>query len=562
MKLANIRVTRSRGAMLLGAGGILAAAVGVLPAHAAAPVPFSSAAFSGSASGEAIHVDALMNSISAEVAHGSSAVNSKGITATAVDQPINQPINPALPSKNAYAFGKGLDVGPGVAIADQAESDAPPNKPAVQNEVAVPVNPLVYASLSRGHAATKYNTDTCVLGSDLANGYGYVADANVLETGTSDPNSPFQKPLVAADTGPNTRDVVQSVARQTIVPVPGVEGAFGLQSQVATTLVPITLFKGTPTELTIEVAGDWILTAVASGIPGKSTVAYRPADIPADKTLPVITVIQAGMPNRILTFESLLGGAGLPINIPGVADISIAEPATQSISADGTTVSASADVVRVVLADNSIGNIRVGHAAVKATAPAGGIACPIPVTKKATPNTVNTETAPDGKFQVAITIRNGFDCDLINVSAIDEITRKSGNIIFGIEENDPRNDPKKGAGATFTKNSPTSSTASYANLGTLAPGASKVINVVLSVGSGTGEIQDIATARGTLNCAEGSALGKATVNLSGSFTLVTVAGILARTGGTTTGLALMVGGTAMAAVITRRVSRTRRRAQA
>ncbi len=482
-------------------------------------------------------------------------MNSKGITAAATDDAIHLPINPAAPTKNAYAYGKGLDA-VGIAIADQAESTAPPNAAPVVSEVAVPVSPLVYASLSRGVASTKYNTDSCVLGSDLANGYGFVADANVLETGTSNPDGSFQMPLVAADTGPNTRDVVQSVARQTLVP--NTDGTFGLQSQVATTLVPVTLFKGTANELTIVGAGDWLLTAFASGIPGKSTVKVTPPGDAGTPSTPVLRIIQAGVPDTILTLQDILGDAGLTIPIPGVADIGLADNLVQTISADGTTVSASFDVARVVLADGAVANIRIGHSAVKAQVPAGGITCPIPVTKKATPNIVNSTTAPDGKFQVAITIKNGFDCPLINISAIDEITRKSGDLQFAIVENDTRNDPKAGAGAVFKKNSNTSATATYANLGTLAPGASKVLNVVIEITSGSGEIQDIATAKGTLACAEGSAIGQANVNLSGSFTLITVvARVLARTGGTA-GIALMLGGTAMAAVLTRRVARARR----
>ena len=57
MFLSSVRLMRRRGLAVLGVGGIVAAAVGVLPAHAA--VPFADAAFSGSATGTAVHVDAL-----------------------------------------------------------------------------------------------------------------------------------------------------------------------------------------------------------------------------------------------------------------------------------------------------------------------------------------------------------------------------------------------------------------------------------------------------------------------------------------------------------------------
>jgi hypothetical protein len=214
----------------------------------------------------------------------------------------------------------------------------------------------------------------------------------------------------------------------------------------------------------------------------------------------------------------------------------------------------------VTLLDGTLANIRIGHASVKAQVPAGGVNCPIPVSKVAKPSIVNAQTAPDGKFQVQISIKNGFDCDLINVSATDEIIRKSGNVTFGIDETNTNNNPKAGAGATFKKNSATSATASYPSLGTIKPGETKVITVVMAVGSGNGEIQDTATAKGTLNCPQGSAIGSANVNLSGNFTLITtVSRVLARTGGNETA-ALVAGALAISALITRRVVRTRRTA--
>lgn len=550
MKLSSIRLNRRKAAALLGVGGLVAGAVGVLQvAPAQAAVNFASAAFSGSASGESIHVDAADNALSVDVAHSSAAVNSKGLTA-ATDAAINHPINPALPSKNAYAFGKGLEAA-GLAIADTAETSAPPTGPTVLNDVQVPLSTLVYASLSRGVSTSRWNPETCILGSDISTGVGYVADAQLIGDATNG-NAGLTNPLVSADTGPS-RDVVQTTSRQTMVP--NADGTWGLKSTVATNLVPITI-AGT---LNLQVAGDWVLSATATGIPGQSKVEYKPADTSASPSTPVLRVFNDGDLLGELTLQQLLGNTGLPtIEIPGVASIKVGQPPTQTISADGTTVTASADVASVTLLDGTLANIRVGHAEVKATVPSGGITCPIPVSKKAIPGIVNAQTAPDGKFIVEIAIKNGFDCDLTNVSATDEITRKSGNVTFQIEENDTRNDPKKGAGATFTKKSTTSATASYPSLGTIKAGETKTIKVVQSVLSGNGEIQDTATAKGTLACPQGSAIGNANVNLNGNFTLITtVSRVLARTGADD-GIALFLGGMAMVAIATRRVFRSRK----
>src|SRR5689334_7058095 len=107
MKLSSMRGLRRNTIAVTGIGVIVAAGVGVLPAKAA--VPFASAAFSGSASGEAIHLDALAQNVVVIVAEASSAVNSKGL-GTAATSNTGSVINPSQSSKQAYARGAGLDV--------------------------------------------------------------------------------------------------------------------------------------------------------------------------------------------------------------------------------------------------------------------------------------------------------------------------------------------------------------------------------------------------------------------------------------------------------------------
>jgi hypothetical protein len=559
--------------------GLVGGIVGVAPAEAA--VPFTTAAFSGSAVGATVHTDALNSGetriANADVALASSAVNSKGLTAQAVNE-NGRVVNPALGgSKFSYGKGEGLEVGIAgtppddgqILLAGKSEVSAPPTAHDSQQVGPVDADPVAWASAAQGTSDARWNTETCILGEDISRGIGFAADAQLVDTG-ADASEDLDAPLVSADTTDGFRDVSQTTAREFFAP--NSKGAFGLKSQVAQTIAPVTLFRGTPNQVTIEVGGEWALTVFASGVPGESKVSYLPTTTdtgaPVGPLTPILRIIQTGQPTTILSFQDIFGPTGLDqINIPGVAEIAIGEDpraiggdasTSPTVAADGTTVSAAVDVVRIKLADGALGDIRVGHMEAKATVPAGGVDCPIPVSKVASPSIVNSTTAPDGKFLTTITIKNAFACPLENVSLTDEIVRKSGDVTFEIDGTDARNDPKSGAGATFKKNSTTSSTASYPSLGTIPVGGSKVVKVVTHVLTGGGTIEDTATAKGTLHCGPNSALGEASISLVGSFSLITtIAKVLARTGGTA-GFALFAAALALSALVSRRVLRTRR----
>jgi hypothetical protein len=589
MKLFSARMLRHRGLAILGVAGILAAYVGVAPAHAAG-VPFSSATFSGSAIGSAIHADALNSGstrvANAEVAIASAAVNSKGLTA-ATNENARQ-VNPAAKDKFSYGRGAGLEVGLGadpgtdgqIIVAGKSEGSAPctvppslkdsctpPNWHDSKQIGPVPASPLAWASVAQGTSDAKWNTETCILGDDISRGLGFAADAQILETGSG--NAPdLNAPLLTTDANAGRRDITQTVSR--LFFTPNTTGDFGLHSQVEQTLAPVTLFRGTPNELTIEVAGEWVLDTFASGVPGQSKVSYHPQNTdgtPVTPTTPLVRIIQAGTVTNILTTQDLLGATGLQIPIPGVADISIGEDpraiggdadSSPAVVGDGTSISAAVDVVRVRLVDGSLGDIRVGHMEAKAAVPSGGVNCPIPVHKD-NAGLTNTATAIDANnnFRVKITIKNAFSCPLENVSLIDENKTKSGDAKFELAGTDPGNDPKPGAGATFTKHTDQWSTASYPALGTIPVGGTKDVYVVTHVISGGGVIEDVATAKGDLHCGPNSAIGEAKFSLTGSFTLArTATRVLARTGGSED-LALAIGAIALAAVAARRFARTR-----
>ncbi|MEY2424680.1 MAG: hypothetical protein QOI61_252, partial [Actinomycetota bacterium] len=483
MSLSFSRLARRRAMAVLGAAGIVAGVVGITPARAA--VPFKDAAFSGSAVGSTVHTDALNSGetriANADIALASSAVNSKGITAQATNE-NGRVINPALgATKFSYGRGQGLEVGIAgtppddgqILLAGKAEASALPS-PADDNESVGPVDadPVAWAAAAQGTANARWNTETCILGEDIARGIGYVADAQLVDAG-ADEETGLDGPVLSTDATQPFRDVSQTTAGQYFAP--NSAGAFGLTSYVAQTIAPVSLLRGN-LDLTVEVLGEWVMKAFASGVAGQSTVTYRPTKDengnPVTDSTPILRFIVGADPvdiTTVLTFQQVFGEEGFSdISIPGVLDLVVGEDpraiggdatTNPAIAADGTSVAAAVDVVRLVLADGALGDVRIGHMETKATVPAGGVTCPIPVNKVATPPIVNSTSAPDGKFLTTITIKNAFACPLENVTMTDDIIRKTGDVTFEIDENNAGNDPKKGAGAVFTKNSSTSAKA-------------------------------------------------------------------------------------------------------
>src|SRR5689334_9834758 len=221
------RLNARRALVVLGAVGLVAGVVGVAPAKAA--VPFSSAAFSASAVGSTVHTDALNSGetriANADVALASSAVNSKGLTSQAVNE-NGRVINPALGgSKFSYAKGEGLEVGIAgaptddgqILLAGKAEVSAPPTAHDSKQVGPVDADPIAWASLVQGTADARWNTETCILGEDIARGIGYAADAQLADTG-ADTGDDLDAPLASVDTTDGFRDVSQTTTRQYFAP--------------------------------------------------------------------------------------------------------------------------------------------------------------------------------------------------------------------------------------------------------------------------------------------------------------------------------------------------------
>jgi hypothetical protein len=424
----------------------------------------SSQAFSAFATGSVVHTDALQAAVAgprvadAEEAFSGAAANSSSL-GTALVNEMSQGISPALATKNTYGRGSGLEVGLGtstpndpnanqIILSGQAEASAAPTTPLVTKEVGpVKADPIAYASLLRGQAAAAWDPNTCVIGQPLSYGLGYAADAQLLDTSSANTDGTFKAPLVAADTTQNARAVSQSRSFTYLKPNNDAAGTWGVVSEVHETIAPVTLFKGTVNEVTIEALGEWVLRATSTG--SGSTITYAPGGS-VTPTTPVLRILQPnGSPavTTILTLQQLLGNTGLQIPANPLVNISIGE-GPRAIAKPGaipdpkappvktaTQAAAAVDVVRVsLLQPDATGgfhalDLRIGHMEASATAPAGGLQCHIPVNKTVTPNPVQagqpftwTITVPTSAADFA-----AIDCDLTNITVVDTIADGQGS---------------------------------------------------------------------------------------------------------------------------------------
>jgi uncharacterized repeat protein (TIGR01451 family) len=499
-------------------------------------------AHAGYASGTVAHADALQNGgtrlADVEVAFSGAAYTSAALASARNE--VARVVTPALGPTNGYGRGSGLEVGLAVSpsgenqivLPGKVEAKAPPITTLATQEVG-PVNldPLALARLLRAQAQGRAVSNGCVIGSDLGYGLGYAADLGLLDTSPNSGTPGLDAPLLSSTAVSPDRAVSQSVSRTYLVRGPVVR-RFGLASETRQTIAPVTLLKGTPSQFTIEAAGEWALRVTADGTTG--SFFYGPGSVSPET--PVVRVIDAaGKVTNVLTLQQLLDKDGLTVTIPGVAEIVIGEPpralggATGSApSISGTLASAAVDVARVRLLEqgqNHVADVRIGHMEAAVAVPAGGIDCPIGMAKAANPSTVRAGDA----FTWTVTVSNPHDCVLTNVKVVDTITTSSPQMTYTVGGQTPAASTVVGGVLTWN------------DIGPIAPGQSKVltINMRVNQNSATGTFTDKAVAEGV--CGPGSAQAAAAASaLSGEITLneptVTrggdVAGVVLRPQGT------------------------------
>jgi len=360
---------------------------------------------------------------------------------------LDHRVSPPFKAAGGYGQGDAAQVGaleqPGQGeseISTRVESSAPPNRnPQTADLTEVNGSPFIDADVLHAAAAARSAASGCVVGSDLAYGLSSATDTKALAFGA-------EEATVSTDGDGPKRAASQTLTRTRLVPRPGSDH-FGLMVETRQTIAPTTIRQGTPDEMTIEVAGEWILRVVVDG--AKSHYEYGPdPDTPETVVLRVTRPEHPGEKNRGNTIEvakvtaqELLGNDGAVVEITPGRDIVIGELARAIRDDHGSTplqtatrIAAAVDVARVVLKDVPGADLRIGHMEAAATVPPDGIACPgIGVVKQLD----QTEVRPGDRFTWVIDVSNANDCMLDKVKVTDTITASPG-VRYRVVSSDPK----------------------------------------------------------------------------------------------------------------------------
>jgi hypothetical protein len=437
----------------------------------------ASGGFAGYGTGTVFHTDALLSgrqrATDLELAFSGSAYTSAPLGARLNE--LERPVAPALQAGNGFGRGRTVEIGFNtegdeahqIELEGRSEAKAPPSQDVVTKELTdVDLQPLVKADAFRSQAAARAATSGCVVGSDLAYGMGSATDAELVAQGEQ------EAALLSTAAAEPPRGVSQSVSRTRLVPQAGPSSArFGLLSETRQSIAPITVFDGTENEFTVEVAGEWVLRAVADG--KKGSITFGP-DMTEDPDRPLLRLLDKdGKPISQVTLDEYIGEGGAVIESE-VAQIIIGEDpravggnADSKPTAIGTLATGAVDVVRVVAvseADSRAANLRVGHMEVGVAVPAEGVPCPgIGIVKEADRASVR----PGDRFVWTINVSNPNDCVLDGVEVVDSITT-TPPLRYRIVSTSPE--------ATVENSKVT-----FKNLGPIRSGASRTLRIEVEV---------------------------------------------------------------------------------
>ena len=495
-------------------------------------VPVNAAAtggpYGGFASGEVAHVDALelmgTKVANVEVGQSNAVVRSEGLP-TALYNEFDRPILPkGFTADKSYGQGSVAEVGLGVTKDDPNQiaplvsqvATANGHKLDDKDPLHVPGSPLLWVDGFHTTAAANWNTNTCVIGEPISAGFSRLAAADAINIdsgmGTNADDS-FKQALVHAG-------VVESASFTQLYP--GAGPGLGLASVAATHAVHLVLLKGTGNDIQVDVAPALLVVKVDG-----THHANKKDNV--DYIAPAVTITPPGQPAIHILPDQVTGPNGIDIQIPpGAADagtdlllqlkIATLEQLMSStgpnvkgnVNAAGTAASGSVNVVELKLLNipeipGHVLDLSVGHLEAAAAVPAGGINCPIPVTK-----TPDVTTVQSGKsFTTTIKVDNPWSCPLVLSNVTDQIDTIEGTSTFQVTSATP--DPS-------SPNLPTADGLSTAKvvwdkgLPTIPPGGHATFTVTLKTGGGAGKIKDIATAAGAVsNCKPAPGSGETTV---------------------------------------------------
>lgn len=449
-----------------------------LPAHRDLPSVTSPSAYSGLADGSVLYANGL-NVPGVDVAKASTGQSAAGVhvpapltTAGTTDQ-LQQPLLELTKTgKTAFGHGSGANVGllqaanaPGQIQQTLAEATSP--KPSSASGSALDLTqlePLLRANVLSSTAAANTTSDnSCVLAPKaISSGEAQVANADALET------SPTTPVVALGGTSQSTSDT-RLVTPMNAAGKPVSTGNAALGAETVANLAPVTLFKGTPAELTIKVLAPLRLAVSAGGVAGTATVSYAP--VGRGPQAPIVS-ITAGGQTQTLSSQDLFGNGGLKIAL-GVADVTIGTPphaltglenTVPKLAADGTSASAAVDFIRVTVpgslpssatgsgdplgqvlnpvlqpivaglsqvtdpigqalkqAGVTVADVRVGHLEASVAVPAGGIVCPAPPNPlgESVKDVSTLAVAPGQTFTYDIRVPNRGSQDVTNVTVTD-----------------------------------------------------------------------------------------------------------------------------------------------
>ena len=556
------RMTAALVGGLLIAGAVASPALGV-----AGPAPKTG--FSAYINGTTVHAHAVQappKVADADVAFSSVAFGGGGIK-TAVVNEMNELVAPAT-AKQVHARGGGVELGIGeevpqvdgrplelpVAIAEAATAKAPfadgPNTTTI-----VPLdgalNPLVNAQALQGIAAALWNPNYLfpMLGNPIGYGYGTAADVEALNLGGVDEAGDFTAPLLDTEAPGPERNVSSSQSYTYLVN--NGDGTCGIATESHISIAPIQISlppnpDAPQTGLLIEVAGDWVMKAVATGKPTGNKLTYTP-DPNQDPASFVLRVLDLSAPagEQVLgqlALQDILGDTGLADQLDpldplldiavgadprAISDAQIPDDTSAPIVTP-TRVAAAADVVRLKLAAGladgfEAADLRVGHFETDIRVPNGGVNCEIPIAKTSSVPVANTGQTFTFTVKIPATAASviPFPCDLTNVKVTD---------VLSVEDApNPAKPPKMnlisgtGPKGQVGKVSADKQSITFDNLGSWTPGGNPIvvtIKAIVDAASGNGLVKDEATATATAgNCkASNSVLGSIIGRINGAVT--------------------------------------------
>ena len=547
------------------------------------------AVFSGYSHGSNVHADALNLGATGprvadvEATFSGSAVDSANLKETPNEMGVDIVPKPGAPKpsvdpagKQSYGKGSAVEVGLGndIPISDTnqiplpapAEAAANPavrsdGKPVVNSSVTGLIDnplvelpgadPIIYAKAADTQAAAVYNPLTCPIGQPLSYGRAHTARAQLLDAAQkAKPDNTFTAPVVDAGANAFGDDRAEADSRSFSYLVSNGDGTYGLATETHMTFAPISLLQSdpaAPAPVVVEILGEWVFRAVATGKPGGAKVTYAVIGPSADPDPTVIRIWLGAskftdLPAIEIKRSQLFTDTGIDIPIPsllhvtvgekqralqpGVTDPKLAATAPVLQAADGTKAAGAADVLRVLALDAgggvNLAGLRVGHLEATATVPAGGIKCTFPVTKTSDKDPVNagdtftwTITIPSNSHAL-----DGLGCEIVSMSAIDKTSILSGNPSFTLTGADN--------GGVITGSAP-NYTITWPALGAYKNGdPPKVVTITGKVANKTaaGKIQDKVDVTATLgNCTGGGLLtGTALADFLGSAKLVGTGG--------------------------------------